>query len=150
MQAGKYTEEEVEYEVEVEPKESGFTAKLQGFLAGPYFFAVVFALVAVIAFFLGRASGLGDKREPVRVINTAGEVRGASTLAEPDGRARPPALEAAGDSGKVVASKNGTKYHAPWCAGAKQISEKNKIVFESVEVARAAGYTPAANCPGLK
>ena len=38
----------------------------------------------------------------------------------------------------------------PWCAGAKQISEKNKITFASTEEARAKGYTPAANCKGLK
>ena len=51
---------------------------------------------------------------------------------------------------QVVASKNGTKYHYPWCAGAKQIAEKNKITFASTEEARAKGYTPAANCKGLK
>lgn len=52
--------------------------------------------------------------------------------------------------GEVVASKSGSKYHFPWCAGAKQISEKNLISFPSVEEARNAGYTPAANCKGLK
>lgn len=53
-------------------------------------------------------------------------------------------------SGQVVASKSGTKYHYPWCAGAKSISEKNKIWFNSVEEAKKAGYTPASNCKGLK
>ncbi|MFM2357712.1 MAG: hypothetical protein RJA61_449 [Candidatus Parcubacteria bacterium] len=52
--------------------------------------------------------------------------------------------------GEVVASKSGSKYHFPWCTGAKQISEKNLISFPSVEEARSAGYTPAANCKGLK
>ena len=52
--------------------------------------------------------------------------------------------------GQVVASKNGSKYHFPWCAGAKQISEQNKIYFDSAEAARAKGYMPAANCKGLK
>jgi hypothetical protein len=50
----------------------------------------------------------------------------------------------------VVASKNGTKYHYPWCTGAKQISEKNLIKFSSIAEARAKGYTPASNCKGLK
>ncbi len=49
----------------------------------------------------------------------------------------------------VVASKSGKKYHFPWCAGAKQIAEKNKITFNSTEEARRAGYTPASNCKGL-
>lgn len=51
--------------------------------------------------------------------------------------------------GQVVASKSGTKYHLPTCPGAKQIKEANKIIFDSVAAAEAAGYKPAANCPGL-
>ena len=53
-------------------------------------------------------------------------------------------------AGGVVASKSGKKYHYPWCSGAKQIAEKNKIIFNSIEEARDAGYTPASNCKGLK
>ncbi len=124
--------------------------KVNRFLESRYFMAVCLVLVAVTAFCLGRISGLEEGREPVRVLNITpqapllqqeggsapsefGEVKGAST-----------------DSGQVVASKNGSKYHYPWCAGAQQISEKNKIFFASIEEARAAGYTPAANCKGLK
>ncbi len=51
---------------------------------------------------------------------------------------------------QVIASKNGTKYHYPWCSGAKQISDKNKITFNTIEEAKSAGYTPAGNCKGLK
>ena len=47
---------------------------------------------------------------------------------------------------RVVASKNGSKYHFLWCSGAKQIKEENKIYFNSEEEAVAAGYTLAANC----
>lgn len=49
----------------------------------------------------------------------------------------------------VVASKSGSKYHYPWCGGAKQIKEENKIFFNSPQEARNAGYTPAANCKDL-
>ncbi|MDQ5950228.1 MAG: hypothetical protein QG585_170 [Patescibacteria group bacterium] len=58
--------------------------------------------------------------------------------------------ETSTEGGEVVVSKNGTKYHFPWCGGAKQISEKNKITFKSIEEAKKAGYTPASNCKGLK
>jgi uncharacterized membrane protein len=51
---------------------------------------------------------------------------------------------------EFIASKSGTKYHYSWCPGAKQIKEENKIIFNSTDAARAAGYTPAANCPGLE
>lgn len=51
--------------------------------------------------------------------------------------------------GGYVASKNGTKYHLPWCGGAKQIKEENKVFFKTKEEAEAAGYTPASNCKGI-
>lgn len=51
---------------------------------------------------------------------------------------------------QLVASRNGTKYHRLDCPGAKQITEQNKITFDSIATARAAGYTPAANCKGLE
>ncbi len=51
---------------------------------------------------------------------------------------------------QVVASKNGTKYHLPWCAGAQQMNEANKIFFDTIEAAQAAGYSAASNCKGLK
>jgi hypothetical protein len=54
-----------------------------------------------------------------------------------------------GPAAGVVASKNGTKYYPPWCAGAKRISETNKMQFASAEAAKKAGYAPAANCKGL-
>ncbi len=63
--------------------------------------------------------------------------------------------QAAGDPpaspgvGQYVASKNGTKYYLTSCAGAKRISEANKVWFTSVAAATTAGYTPAANCKGL-
>lgn len=49
----------------------------------------------------------------------------------------------------VVASKNGTKYYLPSCAGAARISEGNKVRFASAAAAVEAGYAPAANCKGL-
>ncbi|MCA9367941.1 deoxyribonuclease I, partial [Candidatus Kaiserbacteria bacterium] len=50
----------------------------------------------------------------------------------------------------VIASKNGTKYHLPSCPGASQIKEANRLEFASIAQARAAGYEPAKNCPGLQ
>jgi hypothetical protein len=55
-----------------------------------------------------------------------------------------------GNSGTVVASKTGSKYHLPNCPGASQIKPENRITFTSESAAEAAGYTPAANCPGLR
>lgn len=51
--------------------------------------------------------------------------------------------------GHIVASKNGTKYYTPGCAGAERIAEANKIWFLSATAAANAGYAPAANCKGI-
>jgi hypothetical protein len=50
--------------------------------------------------------------------------------------------------GTIVASKGGTKYYLPGCAGADRISVTNKVWFVSVDAAEAAGYTLATNCKG--
>lgn len=50
---------------------------------------------------------------------------------------------------RFVASKSGTKYYLPTCAGAKRISDANKVWFISASSASAAGYSPATNCEGI-
>ncbi len=141
-------------------KPLGFKAKIEAFLDSRYFVVVCLVLVATIAFVLGRLSKIEERREPVRVYGAA-ENNSPPTpllLQERGAEKGNPSLEqaaAVGASGQnsneiVVASKNGTKYHYPWCAGAKQISDKNKITFNSIAEARASGYTPASNCKGLK
>ncbi len=51
--------------------------------------------------------------------------------------------------GAYVGSKNGTKYHLPWCPGARTIKAENKVWFNSKAEAEVAGYQPAANCKGI-
>lgn len=51
-------------------------------------------------------------------------------------------------SDSVVASRNGTKYYFPWCAGVERIVSANKIYFASPSDAKAQGYSLAANCQG--
>ena len=97
------------------------------------------AMVAIIlcvglsAFGLGRLSNFETQRPAVQRF-TASVYDGVPLRA----------------GGKVVASKSGTKYHFPWCSSAQTMKEENKVWFDSEEAARRAGYTPAANCRGLK
>lgn len=74
------------------------------------------------------SSTSGKKSEKLNNTNTASVIQGISK------------------DEQVTASIKGTKYHFSHCSGAKQISEANKIVFESATLAEAAGYTLAANC----
>ncbi|MEW5907665.1 MAG: hypothetical protein AB1643_00565 [Patescibacteria group bacterium] len=98
---------------------------------------MVIILVALISFGLGRLSKIRENRVPITIENLS-----ANLMIESK-----PGFDS---HGSVVASKNGTKYHYPWCGGAQQIKEENKIWFSSIEEARKAGYVPASNCKGLK
>jgi hypothetical protein len=124
------------------------------------FLAILVILVALASFALGRhstmpvgslwgqAAGKGapaavsmaytevsPKAEEVRIVDANPRV---AIPREPE--AMPTA------SGPFVASKSGTKYHHESCGGAKQIKPENKLYFSTEAEARAAGYTPAANC----
>ncbi len=104
------------------------------------FTIIIIILVSFSSFGLGRISKTDTSKIPI-VINTA-SVISKSTNNSTDNIAST-------NSGKYVASKNGAKYHYPWCPGAQRIKEANKVWFDSVESAKKAGYTPASNCKGL-
>ena len=112
----------------------------------PWLGPINFFLVAALSFGLGRWTKIKETNEPVKIerANLAAQVMTAT------GQNQLPleALELK-IGGQLVGSKNGTKYHYPWCSGAERIKEENKIWFQSAEEAKRAGYTPAANCPGL-
>lgn len=167
MQEDKNTEEYVISEDFEYVKKGDWKNKFNNFLNSRYFVAVVIVLVVIMAFALGRISGLQEKRLPVKIISedlgptrnalppeVVGEVKGVSSGVEANSSGVVPSTGSTNslqaNSGQVVGSKNGTKYHYPWCGGAKQISAKNLITFDSITEARAKGYTPASNCKGLK
>jgi hypothetical protein len=90
-------------------------------------------LVGAACFGLGRLSALEEGKPLVAV-------REASVALE---------MREMHMGGLVVASRKGSAYHFPWCAGAQSIAAQNKVWFSSVEAAQAAGYAPAKNCKGL-
>jgi len=121
-----------------------------------FFYAVLLVLVGLVAFGLGRLSvaQVAATAPPVQVFPGVAAVQvakapeavatndvNASSVTVPDTTATEVA---------VVASRSGSKYHLPDCPGAKQIKEANVITFASIELAKAAGYEPAKNCPGLQ
>lgn len=104
------------------------------------YIVAIIILVGFAGFGLGRLSKTEELRTPVKIINASGQTSSALST-EIVG------VESA--EGVLVGSKNGTKYHFPWCSGAQRIKESNKIWFSSKEEATRAGYTPALNCKGL-
>ncbi len=107
---------------------------------------VIIVLVGLSSFGLGRLSVTEEQRVPLQIIEPQNQQASVSTVNQNSQKQ----VDTAVSGGQVVASKNGSKYHFPWCSGAKSINEANKIWFNSPEDARKAGYTPASNCKGLK
>ena len=116
-------------------------SKGKRFLLGEAFVPILIILVGFASFGLGRLSVTGDAAPPVRILGTESKY-------PEEGQAAGAGQSLA--SGAVVGSRNSDKYHFPWCSGAQRISEANKVTFASAAEARAAGYTPAANCEGLE
>ena len=116
----------------------------------------IIVLVGLASFGLGRLSALETLREPVHITGAVGAVRhplfdiSGQTAEESLSSNSPLPTSNLQPGGKIIGSKNGTKYHFPWCAGAQRIKEENKRWFDSVAAARASGYSPAANCKGLE
>ena len=109
--------------------------------------ALIIVLVATASFGLGRLSVNAGKGYTVHIENpdlSAAALVGQKSTVDPGA---PPAQVAS--EGEVVASKSGSTYHLPWCPGAAQIKEENKVWFATPQAAQAAGYRPAKNCKGL-
>lgn len=49
--------------------------------------------------------------------------------------------------GTVIGSANSKKYHRPDCPGYRDMAERNRVFFKTVEEAEAAGFKRAGNCP---
>jgi len=119
--------------------------KVKTLFSGDLYLVLIILLVGLASFGIGRLSVEESRHESIRIEYPAH----GKTVEQVASAARPvPSAESS--EGKYVASKNGTKYHLPWCASAKRIKEENKIWFDSVEEAQKAGYAAAANCPGLE
>ncbi len=109
---------------------------------------IVIILVALISFGLGRLSKIRENKIPITIENAISNISSASDASG----VLPDVARSVGKNNSeklYVASKSGTKYHYPWCAGAVNIKEENKIWFSSKEEAEKSGYSPASNCKGL-
>ena len=117
------------------------------------FVVIIITLVAFASFGMGRLSITPQEKTPIAFsekLPVSFEKIQSSHSPQELTSAVSASLNNSLRSGSIVVSKNGTKYHFPWCSGAKRIKEENKIWFNNEQEAREAGYTPAANCKGLK
>lgn len=114
------------------------------------FVAALIFLTGMASFGLGRLSAIWPKKEPITVTDQGFGIRNPKEEGKNlDGKTVESTASVLMTQGKYVASKQGSKYHYPWCPGASTIKEENKIWFQTAEEARARGYRPAQNCPDL-
>lgn len=120
--------------------------KLKSFLADDaLFYTVLIVVVAVVSFGLGKHTlHIENSLKNNNISNNVALVPLSPVVATEKTNT---ALTVSNIV--VVASKSGTKYHLPSCPGAQQIKAENRIEFPSIEAAKSAGYSPAANCPGI-
>jgi len=148
----------IEEEFDIVPKNGSRSLfSRDNFLVG-----MIIVLIGTLSYGVGRISTIESHNLPIKITNPVqGDVKGVSTTTSiqkskkvdvtPDTPAKTNiSSESENLSSVVVASKSSTKYHYPWCSGAKRIAPKNLITFSSIDEARKAGLTPAANCKGLK
>lgn len=102
-------------------------------IAGEWGIFGLILLAAIASFGLGRLSALEEAR-PVVSVSMASAAIEAPQMAP---------------GGLLEASRTGTVYYYPWCAGAAKISPQNARWFASEKAAQAAGLRPAKNCKGL-
>ncbi|MCE9541104.1 hypothetical protein K8R03_00920 [Candidatus Kaiserbacteria bacterium] len=108
-------------------------AFMDGILGEWGIFALI-VLATVSAFALGRLSAL-EARKPLISLTEAPKTASAAPILL---------------GGSVIASRGGSTYYYPWCAGAAKIAVQNQRVFASIEDAKKAGLKPAKNCTGLQ
>ena len=107
----------------------------------PFYTLLLILIIASIFLAFGRLSALEEKQTPIKITYPnpprpgLGDLGGNTTVQT---------------GGEVIGSKSGKKYYFPWCGTVSRIKPENQVHFASVDEARAAGYTPAANCKGLK
>lgn len=89
-------------------------------------------LLGVGSFALGRLSALEASRPLI-------------TLTEAPQTAMLPIA----NGGLYVASRTGSVYYFPWCAGAEKIAPANQRWFQNADEAERAGYRAAKNCKGM-
>jgi predicted KAP-like P-loop ATPase len=117
-------------------------------LAGSFFFAVIFVVFVLIAFFLGRTYKFMENRPAFyfESLETEEQYREQILSEEKEKLFSRFREESIVQNKMIVASKGGKKYYFVWCSGAGNIKEANKRYFADELAAQKAGYTKAASC----
>ncbi len=106
-----------------------------------YFYTILIIVVGILSFGLGRMSveiNQNQHNQQIVLIENSSNVglSDAGTISDTSNTR----------DKQFVASSRGTRYHHITCSSSKQIIQANRIYFNSIQEAQAAGFTPAKNC----
>ena len=111
---------------------------------------ILVILSSFVSFLLGNSMGREARTTAASIVPVELIFAPSEPSHSGEGRDAPMPIytvgETAGVSGAFVASKNGSKYYAPWCGTVSRIKEENKVWFATEAEAVAAGFGKAANC----
>ena|SRR3989344_9628553 len=130
-------------------KSKSLSHKVNGALDSNIYIAIIIIMVALASFGLGRLSKMEELKTPIKIIGETNLENQASVTNTLNNKEIKNSMGESSLAKQYVASKSGTKYHLPWCSGAVNIKEENKIWFDSKKEAEKAGYSPASNCKGI-
>lgn len=119
-------------------------------MLNPHIFRFAFFALLVYAVFAGGyilRSNFALEQPPIIVEKGTQEDTPHTTRDAPQNQDTP--TKDMPDGTLFVASMTSSKYHLPWCSGAKRIAEKNKVFFKTRGEAEAAGYSAAENCKDI-
>jgi len=119
-------------------------------IGGDLYIIIMIILVGTASYDLGKISSFEKNKTPISILKTKEYMNSLVLNDTSNTKTENQPIQTQQTDVKVVASKSGTKYYYPWCAGVSRIKEENKIWFNSIEEAKSAGLTPASNCVGLK
>lgn len=124
-------------------------SKLRDFVesySNELFLMAVIILVGLVSFGLGQLSAGGASYGGELILESAPvEINKLVEALNSPGAEQGSAIPT-----DIIGNKSSKIYHRSDCAGAKIMSEANKIYFNSIAEAKNAGYRPAGNCPGLE
>ncbi len=118
-------------------RENGIIIKL--FSNKIFVFFLLYFIISIISFSLGRLSALDEVSVKPRLCLSANSIN-SKVYSKNDYFIL--------KGGFVLASRFGKKYYAPWCMPSV-LNPSNVIWFKSIKEARAQGLEPSKKCKGL-
>ena len=114
----------------------------------PFYWLIVILVILSICVALSQILTIEERHTPIKIEYSDAALTSSVIQAVPNIQNVP--LTSSTTTEQVIGSKSGKKYYYPWCGALKRVKPENQIKFDSINSARAAGYTPAANCKGLQ